>query len=296
MTAERQHSRPGLVSVVIPAYNAADVIGQQLDALARQTYEGQFEVVVVDNRSTDALDAAVAPYTEVLDVRVVRAPSRVGVSHARNVGCTTSRGELVAICDADDVADRGWLAALVAASADADLLGGARDLRRLNSPKVQRWRVMPTDRLQEPLSFLPYAAGANVALWRRVFDVTGGWDEDLVGGGDDIEFAWRAQLRGFTLAYAADAVVHYRLRGELAPTMRQISVYAAACAPLLKTYRAAGARPSPRARLASEVGWLLTRLPYLVMFGSWRQGRWLVKAASLWGRTRGSLRHRVWAL
>ena len=296
MSAIGLRARPDLVSVVIPTHNAAEFIGHQLDALARQTYRGRFEVVVVDNRSTDALDAALRPFFDLLDLRVESAPARAGVSHARNVGCATARGELIAICDADDVVAPEWLSEMVAASGGADLVGGARDLRMLNSGRTQRWRVMPADKLQAPLSFLPYAAGANVALWRQVFDETGGWDENLVGGGDDIEFAWRAQVRGFTLTYAPDAVVHYRLRGDLRSTMRQISVYASACAPLLRDYRSAGARPSSPSRLGAEALWLVTRLPYLVMFWSWRHGRWLVKAASLWGRARGSLRHRVWAM
>lgn len=146
------------------------------------------------------------------------------------------------------------------------------------------------------MSFLPYAFGANVALWRTVFETTGGWDERFVGGGDDVDFGWRVQLSGFTLGFAPGAVVHYRLRQSLLATLRQKIAYSESDAMLVRCHRDVLPRARSVGRLLSSVGWLITRSPYLLMFGSWRQGRWLVNAAGLWGGARGSVRHRVWAL
>src|SRR6185295_6515304 len=64
--------RPALTSVVIPAYNAAATIGAQLDALAAQTYNGAWEVLVCDNGSSDTTLEVVASYTDRLPrLRVV---------------------------------------------------------------------------------------------------------------------------------------------------------------------------------------------------------------------------------
>jgi GT2 family glycosyltransferase len=285
------------VSVVIPAFNVSASIGAQLEALAGQSYPGVFEVVVADNNSTDDLAAAVAPFHDRLDVRVVRAGHAQGVSAARNAGCRAARGELIAVCDGDDVVDPGWLAALVTALGDADVVGGRLDTTLLNPPEVRRWRAVAAERtLPVALGYLGYAVGANTGLRRTVFDAVGGWDESLRAGGDDVDFSWRAQQAGFRLAHAPDAVVHYRLRPDLRSAARQVRSYGRAQATLAVRHRAAGARPKTPAQVLGEVGWLVSRLPYALMPWSWRRGRWFLRLASLRGRLAESVRARTWAL
>ena len=108
-------SRPelSLVSVVMPVRNGARYIGEQLTALAAQSYHGPWELVVADNRCTDRTVSVVERFRSALPVvRLVEASTRVSLNHARNVGAAAAAGELLAFCDADDVADRDWLAAL----------------------------------------------------------------------------------------------------------------------------------------------------------------------------------------
>jgi GT2 family glycosyltransferase len=284
LTASSSAQDAPLLSVVIPTYNASRLIGEQLEALTAQTYEGPIEVVIADNMSTDDLEGAIRPFNDRLNVRRIAADGRRGVSHARNRGCKAA------------TADEKWAESMVDALAADDLVGGHLDVARLNPVDVQRWRPLPEDRLPTAMSFLPYAPGANCGLRRRVFEKLGGWDEGLVAGGDDMDFGWRAQLNGFTLGYAPEAVVHYRLRTSLRATARQVAAYSAANAGLLLRFRDAGVAPRPVRRLLHDFSWLLTRSPYALMRGSWRQGLWFMKAAWLWGRVRGSLRSRVWAL
>jgi GT2 family glycosyltransferase len=284
------------VSVVIPVHNGAHVIGGQLDALSNQRYGGDFEVLVADNMSTDELEEALEPFRHRLNLRLVKANHKRGVSHARNAGCAAARSELIAVCDADDVVDANWLAAMVSALDTCSLVGGRRDTRTINPILIQRWRTPPPERLETPFSFLPYPNGANFGMRREVFERIGGWDEELVAGGDDVDFGWRAQLAGFSLGFAPEALVHYRLRGTLRDTTRQVYAYNLTKACLLVRYRPHGARPRPVRAVAADLVWLLTRCPYVLFIGSWRQGRWLVRAAAIAGRVHGAWRERVWAL
>src|SRR5205085_527929 len=104
-----------------------------------------------------------------------------------------------------------WLVALVDAALDADLVAGVLDDVTLNSPATIHWRGrLPQGEPMRPLGHLPTAPGSSCAVWRDVFDALGGWDPDFVAGSDDVDFAWRAQRRGFVLGYAPDAVVAYR--------------------------------------------------------------------------------------
>lgn len=86
------HPEPVAASVIIPVYNGANYITQQLDALAAQTGNPSFEVLICNNGSTDGTRAVVESYNAPYPLRVIDASQRGGASHARNMGGGTSRG------------------------------------------------------------------------------------------------------------------------------------------------------------------------------------------------------------
>ena len=88
-----------LISVIIPAYNAAKWIGETLDSVLAQTYPA-LEVLVVDDGSTDATAEVVRGYGE--RVRLIEKPNG-GHASARNLGIRLAQGEYVAFVDADDL-------------------------------------------------------------------------------------------------------------------------------------------------------------------------------------------------
>lgn len=87
------------VSVIIPTYNRAHLIGQSIESVLRQTFQ-DFEIIVVDDDSTDDTEAVVAAYGG--RVRYVRT-SHGGCGHARNVGMEQARGRYFAFLDSDDL-------------------------------------------------------------------------------------------------------------------------------------------------------------------------------------------------
>src|SRR5262245_35038573 len=101
------------LSVIIPCYNAAETIGDQLEALTCQRWSQLWEVVVVDNKSTDRSRTIVESYQKRLpNLRMINAFERQGQAHARNVGAQVACGESLAFCDADDEVGAEWLAAM----------------------------------------------------------------------------------------------------------------------------------------------------------------------------------------
>ena len=99
------------VSVLVPAYNAADTIGESLESAFSQRPAPE-EVIVSDDGSEDELSAALAPFASRL--RVIRGPN-AGLAVARNRAAEVATGELLCLLDADDV----WLPGRVAALKDA---------------------------------------------------------------------------------------------------------------------------------------------------------------------------------
>lgn len=86
------------VSVVIPAYNCAAYLPEAIQSVFAQTYP-DWEIVVVDDGSTDATEAVVAPFLD--RIRYIRQANK-GLPGARNTGIRATTGELVALLDADD--------------------------------------------------------------------------------------------------------------------------------------------------------------------------------------------------
>src|SRR4051812_33344836 len=124
-TAALRHPAPKLVSVVVPVRNGADTLSGQLRGLAGQTYAGEWEVVVADNGSTDSTRAIAELWRpELPHLRVVDAGASGGPAAARNRGAAAAEGEFLAFCDADDIVTPDWLASLVEAGLDHDIVTG----------------------------------------------------------------------------------------------------------------------------------------------------------------------------
>jgi len=223
------------VSVVIPAHNAAATIGEQLTALRGQSFIDEFEIVVVGNQCRDATEEVVDGLSAGLPLRYIAADDRVGASYARNVGVVAARGDVVLHCDADDAVDADWVAGMVGALDEWDVVGGA--LEPLACPPA--WAVrssfvpfvaLPTFRGR------PYAPGASIGYPRRVHAAIGGFDERFECGADDVAFSLRAQDAGFRVGFAREARCGYRLRTTLREAAAQQRRYGRGLALLTAHY------------------------------------------------------------
>jgi glycosyltransferase involved in cell wall biosynthesis len=203
-------------SVIVPARNAAATIDEQLRALLAQQTDRRFEVLVIDDGSTDATATLVDGWAAVDErVRLLRA-APAGSYAARNVGAEAARSDLLLFCDADDVVSDGWVDAMRTALDQWPLVGGPLDLNRLNRPIVQRWRsTSASDEAPVFAGFLPFTPAANLGVRRSVFTDSGGFNGRALNG-DDVGFCWRAQRAAHPMGWAPDALVHYRGR----PTLR----------------------------------------------------------------------------
>jgi glycosyltransferase involved in cell wall biosynthesis len=225
-------------------------------------------------------------------LRIVDASRRRGPAHARNAGAAAAQGDLLALCDADDVACPRWLEALVTAARDADLVGGPIDYDSLNDPLRRQWRREEQER-ELPVShgFLPYVPGGNCAVWASVARQLA-WDERFLSGSTDQEFSWRAHLASHRLRFASGAVVKARFRDTLPDLARQWYGYGRSVPLLYRRFARVGMRRSEPREALGGWGWLLKRLPDLWRSPG-RRGNWVRVASFRLGHLTGSIRHRV---
>jgi GT2 family glycosyltransferase len=193
-----------LTSVVVPTRNRADRIERLLDALATQDFADAFEVLVVDDASTDSTVARLearpptAPYT----LTVVSSVTNTGPARARNRGWHAACGERIAFIDDDCVPDPGWLRAVAGALDEADIAVG-----RTKPPADQLDQVGPFSNyldLEHNGSF----STCNVAYRRSVLEKLGGFDESFLWpNGEDTDLGLRARKAGFVDDYVPGALV-----------------------------------------------------------------------------------------
>lgn len=191
------------VSVVIPVFNDIARLEQCLDALDKQTYsKACYEVVVVDNASTEDIKTLVAKY-EGVGYQYEQKP---GSYAARNKGLSVATGEVIAFTDSDCIPENDWIEQGVKAlqdNPDCGLIGGAITLFYKNPSRLTGVEVyesllgFPQKKYIEDERF---GATANVFTFRKVIDAVGQFNADLKSGGDS-EWGKRVAGAGYPLCY-----------------------------------------------------------------------------------------------
>jgi glycosyltransferase involved in cell wall biosynthesis len=180
-------------SIVVPAYNEACYLGPTLQALQQQDFGGLYEIIVVDNNSTDGTGEIAAGY----GVTVVRETAR-GVCQARQRGTIEASGEIVVSTDADTVQPRDWLTRIDRQFCRSDRIVAVAGPCRYENPSW--WaRLYPkvlfgaVDRVFASTGRVFYVSATNTAFRRSAFP---GYDSTLTQGGDELDLLRRLRHRG----------------------------------------------------------------------------------------------------
>ncbi|HEX8074302.1 MAG TPA: glycosyltransferase [Thermoleophilaceae bacterium] len=213
-------ARPEL-SVIVPVRNGAESLPALLESLAEQSLaRDRFEVIVVDNDSSDGTAAVAAG----LGATVVSEPI-ANRSRARNRGAAAASASLYAFTDADCIADRRWLEAHLACKDSAPLVAGDVRLRvseRANA--IERfealWRFGQEAWVREG-----WAATANLLVRAEAFEAVGGFDPSWRHIGEDADFCLRARDAGYELGYCPDAVVDHQAERTWRPLLRRFFLH-----------------------------------------------------------------------
>jgi GT2 family glycosyltransferase len=208
------------ISVVICTYNGARTIRRALEGVRKLDYP-DYEVIVVDDGSTDATARLVAEY----GVRQIQLEQNQGLASARNVGMEAADGEIVAYLDDDAYPDTHWLSFLADgfAAAPHAAVGGPNVLPHdagfvadcVSSAPGGPAHVLLSDDLAEHLP------GCNLAIRKDALQTIGGFDPRFRAAGDDVDVCWRLQEAGWTLGFRPAAMVWHQRRDTVAGYWRQ---------------------------------------------------------------------------
>ncbi|HEU4978361.1 MAG TPA: glycosyltransferase [Solirubrobacteraceae bacterium] len=193
-----------VISVVVPTRSRARRLGALLRSLVAQELGEPFEIVVVADGATAAVEQVLAGFGDA--VRVVRLEPGRGPAAARNAGWRAARAPLIAFTDDDCEAPPGWVAALreavQAAPEGAVVQGRVEPLPRERGSIGAFARTLRVERAG------PYFQTANILYPRALLERLDGFDEAFPApAGEDTDLGWRAREAGAPVVFAEDALV-----------------------------------------------------------------------------------------
>jgi len=216
-------------SVVVPCYNEEDTIGYCLEALIDQDCDFPYEIIVVDDGSTDrTVEYAVAFLEKAalggVSLRVVKA-GKGGPARARNIGLRHSRGKYVIFVDADCEANSNWISIMVKEASKECVVGvGGPYMTKNSMSKVADYVSLELEyrHLRMMSNRVDFVRSANACFHKDVLMEIGGFDEDFTSANaEDSDLCFKILRRGYRLNFSAKAWVRHRHPSTIRHYLRQ---------------------------------------------------------------------------
>jgi GT2 family glycosyltransferase len=215
-------------SVIIVSLNGGGVIARALDSVLATEYPS-FEVIVVDNGSTDNLAEIVK--TEYPTVRLIQSPVNLGFAGGNNLGLAQATGDIAVLLNDDTEVRPGWLCAWAKAASeipnwgvmgckllypDGKTIQHAGGVVESNALTHHIGYEQPDDGRYDERLDVDYATGAALAIRREVVDRIGMLDEGYFPiYFEETDYCWRVRAAGYRIVYIPDCVVlHHESRTQ----------------------------------------------------------------------------------
>ncbi|MBN2016604.1 MAG: glycosyltransferase [Candidatus Cloacimonetes bacterium] len=219
---------PPLVSIIVPAYNRAEEIDEFLSSFEKQTKKN-FEVIVVDDGSTDSTNQVIEDHSPNLDLRYFFQQNK-GPGAARNLGMEKAKGTIFVFIDSDCTVPENYIENLSQhlKHEEFDAFGGPDTchddfppfLKAINYSMTSFIGTGGTRGSKGKQLTRYYPRSFNMGIKREVFDAIGGMNS--LRHGQDMEFSNRIYDAGFKVTYFDDVKVYHKRRTNLKKFFKQI--------------------------------------------------------------------------
>jgi glycosyltransferase involved in cell wall biosynthesis len=196
------------ISVVIPAYNEEDWIQLPLESLQDQNFDGSYEIVVVNNASTDDTNEIARDF----GVKVVDEPQK-GYTRACQTGFDAAKFPIIAVTDADTIVSENWLAEIGKTLSKPDVIGAYGPITFHDAGGYLNWLAkygFTAFLKMNSLLGKPHFDGFNMAVSKEAFEEVGGFNLSMKSA-SDVDLSQRLKKHGKIL-YNKDMTVETSAR------------------------------------------------------------------------------------
>lgn len=202
------------ISVIIPTYKSWNIIDKCLQSLQNQSFEGSFEILVVDNEENSIVPENLRNYQ---NVRFLH-ETKPGSYAARNTAIEAAKGEILAFTDADCIPHKDWLkngVELLEKTENIGIVGGNVKLFYLDENKLnsaETYDKYTAFRIKEYVSF-GNCVTANWFSYRKTLIDFGCFDSNLKSGGDT-KLSQKISAK-LALVYGENVIVYHPARNKV---------------------------------------------------------------------------------
>ena len=203
------------ISVVVPVFNDPEGIKTTLESLLAQNYPSLYEVIVVDNNSSDSTKSVVKEFEERYPTKIKLLVERdIQSSYAaRNKGISAAKGGVITLIDTDMWADRNWLSSISKTfrSSDADYVGYNIRIHTEKGTLVGLYNKFTEFSIRAFMKGSHFAGAGCIAVRKALFKKIGLFDLRLISGGD-LEFGDRCWRSGAKQMFIEKIMLHHPAR------------------------------------------------------------------------------------
>jgi len=236
------------LSIIILNYNTKDLttdcLNSIIDQYKQELDNGTFEVILVDNASTDGSAKKFTDLkSKIPNLSIVESKENLGFSKGCNMGAENAKGDYLLFLNSDTVIkDQGFIKMVeyLKRNDDAGVLGGAlKNENGTNQSSAGKfydlWNLFLMMLGFERLGFLrsspkvikkaDWVSGASLMIKRKVFKIIGGFEKELFMYGEDMEICFRAKKNGFSTYFYPEIMLFHKERGSSNRTFAIYNIY-----------------------------------------------------------------------
>lgn len=223
LRVEAQAAPAHTCSIIIPVWNKVELTRQCLVALASATTDVSFELIVVDNASTDSTPELLASLAG--DVRIIRNDRNLGFAKACNQGARAARGKYLVFLNNDTIPQPHWLTPLVREVEEHPEVGVVGSKLLFADGTIQhagvvftRSHLIPYHAYRTAPADLPAVnqrrefqavTGACMLIRRNLFEAAGGFDEAFENGFEDVDLCLKVRAKGYRIVYQPRSALYH---------------------------------------------------------------------------------------
>jgi glycosyltransferase involved in cell wall biosynthesis len=198
-------------SVIIPTYNAEKIIKPVINALLSQQTKKTFEIIVVDDGSSDETAQEVK---KIKSKKLVYLHQKnTGPAKARNAGAKCAKGKIILFIDSDCVAEKAWLTEMLKPFNDKRVSAVQGAYKTKQKELTARFGQIEIENRYEKMNKaqeIDWVGSYSAAYDKKVYDSLGGFDESFpIASGEDPELSYKVHERGGKIVFNPKAIVYH---------------------------------------------------------------------------------------